>query len=470
MDYIRLIKKVLLVYVVIHGVYGVYANLLIDTNVDCYTAYAMNNNDINESSTYRKETNRNADSKSMTTSVSSHRDNNNLIDNHEEESLSVITTNHIDPIKNRSRVDRKNTVQLSVKDASLSDVVRGIAREYKMNIIGIETLDGTVTAQIKGANGIDILRQLGMMQHFIVKEKNQMIIVDGRGMGNNIEKDILLIKPVHLRPESIKASVAGIVGDEGMTIVPETNQLVVYGTAQERQQVETVIQMIDEIPKQVQLEAIVVAIENSYVREVGLRWSWANLLGRSQNISSGDGSIHFKTDTTRAANKFFINPELRAMENSGRAVIVARPSIVTMNGEEASILIGEKIPVLEDIYSDGGHKASVRYEESGIRLYYKPYILEDGMVDATISAEVSNPVMVSEMKAYKISTRQAKTRVRMKPGDVLIIGGLMDHRKGTQIEKIPLLGDIPLLGNLFKHSRKTNDKVELMILVKATIL
>ena len=76
-----------------------------------------------------------------------------------------------------------------------------------------------------------------------------------------------------------------------------------------------------------------------------------------------------------------------------------------------------------------------------------------------IHAEVSTPIMVSEMKAYKISTRQAHTRVRLQQGEVLVIGGLMDNRDQHQIQKVPILGDIPLLGKLFRHSRKTKDSI-----------
>ena len=92
------------------------------------------------------------------------------------------------------------------------------------------------------------------------------------------------------------------------------------------------------------------------------------------------------------------------------------------------------------------------------------------IIDTSIRAEVSSPIMVSEMKSYKITTRQAQTRVRLQPGEVLVIGGLMDNRDQKQIEKIPILGDIPLLGKLFRHSRKTKDSVEMVILVKATVV
>ena len=158
------------------------------------------------------------------------------------------------------------------------------------------------------------------------------------------------------------------------------------------------------------------------------------------------------------------------METSGKAAIIARPSIMTMNGEEAKILIGERIPVVEETRSDGERYSSVRYEDVWIRLTYTPYVGIDNTVDATINAEVSSPTLVPEMKAYKITAREAKTRVRMKPGEVLVIGGLMDNRNQKQLEKIPLLGDIPLVGKLFRHSRKTKDTVEMVILVKATVV
>ena len=77
---------------------------------------------------------------------------------------------------------------------------------------------------------------------------------------------------------------------------------------------------------------------------------------------------------------------------------------------------------------------------------------------------------IEGMKAYKISTRQAHTRVRLQQGEVLVIGGLMDNRDQQQIQKVPILGDIPLLGKLFRHSRKSKDSVEMLMLVRATVV
>lgn len=148
-------------------------------------------------------------------------------------------------------------------------------------------------------------------------------------------------------------------------------------------------------------------------------------------------------------------------------MLIARPSIMALNGEEAKILIGDRIPVLEEVKDGTESRTTTRYEEAGIRLTCTPYVTEDKGIEATIHAEVSSPALVSEMKAYRITTREAHTKVHLQSGDVLVIGGLMDNREGKQFSKIPILGDIPLLGKLFQHARRTKDSVELCIFVKA---
>lgn len=194
------------------------------------------------------------------------------------------------------------------------------------------------------------------------------------------------------------------------------------------------------------------------------------MTGHGDDKTNSYGAVTFGKTPGGEAYKFFVKPELSLMESSGKAVLIAKPSIMALNGETAHILIGERIPVIEESEVNGERKRSTRYEEVGIKLNYTPIITADGGVDAKIHAEVSTPIMVSEMKAYKISTRQAHTRVRLQQGEVLVIGGLMDNRDQHQIQKVPILGDIPLLGKLFRHSRKSKDSIEMLMLVRATVV
>ena len=360
-------------------------------------------------------------------------------------------------------------ITLNVVNAPLQEVVLGISKSHHLDVIGLESLEGTVTARLNGLDAVDVIRQLGELKHFTVRQEQSVLIIDGYGKSEE-QRQLMVLEPSYMRPETLESALQGVVPNERMTVVKERNQVHVYGTPRETYAIQSVMPRIDTEPKQVQLEATIIAMESSFVKEVGLKWSWLSLTSHGEDTTNSYGSIQFGKLSDGSSYKFFYKPELSAMETSGKAAIIARPSIMTMNGEEAKILIGERIPVVEETRSDGERYSSVRYEDVGIRLTYTPYVGIDNTVDATINAEVSSPTLVPEMKAYKITAREAKTRVRMKPGEVLVIGGLMDNRNQKQLEKIPLLGDIPLVGKLFRHSRKTKDTVEMVILVKATVV
>lgn len=106
--------------------------------------------------------------------------------------------------------------------------------------------------------------------------------------------------------------------------------------------------------------------------------------------------------------------------------------------------------------------AATEYVDAGIKLRYTPIINSDGsMVTAEVHTEVSTPTLVSDLKNYRITSRQADTNVRMKNGETLIIGGLIGEEETKSVQRIPLLSKLPLLGNLFKNTskRKTNTEV-----------
>ena len=92
--------------------------------------------------------------------------------------------------------------------------------------------------------------------------------------------------------------------------------------------------------------------------------------------------------------------------------------------------------MLEEVKDGTESRITTRYEEAGIRLTCTPFVTEDNSIEADIHAEVSSPAMVSELKAYRITTREAHTRVHLQPGEILVIGGLMDNREGKQFSKI----------------------------------
>ena len=369
----------------------------------------------------------------------------------------------VEPNKN------KETITISVRNASLKDTVLGICRSYGISVVGVESLKGNITASVKGESPEEIIKELGRLYHFTVTKQHKTFLIESEDTALE-NRELYVVSPEHLPAESLSNIMGTVVKNDKMAVLSEQNEVIMHLTSGEKRRVETLINAVDKEPKQVQLEATIIAMEQSYAKEQGFRWSWLSLTGHGEDKTNSYGAVTFGKTPSGEAYKFFVKPELSLMESSGKAVLIAKPSIMALNGETAHILIGERIPVIEESEVNGERKRSTRYEEVGIKLNYTPIITADGGVDAKIHAEVSTPIMVSEMKAYKISTRQAHTRVRLQQGEVLIIGGLMDNRDQQQIQKVPILGDIPLLGKLFRHSRKSKDSVEMLMLVRATVV
>ena len=158
------------------------------------------------------------------------------------------------------------------------------------------------------------------------------------------------------------------------------------------------------------------------------------------------------------------------MVTKGKAKVLAKPHVVTMNGRKADILIGSRIPVIVEHMENGVKTTTTEYKDAGIKLTYTPIISADNEITADVEAEVSTPYLVPEMKAYRIITRSANTMVRLASGQLLAIGGLIDKEEGKTFRKVPILGDIPLLGKLFQSHGKSLEESEIIILIRADVI
>ena len=365
-------------------------------------------------------------------------------------------------------------VHIMAKDMPLRTLVQTIARTEKLSVVGLDTLEGKVTLEVRENSGREAINKLGSQLGFLVYEEDGIFIVEGRHEEKE-RRHVRRIVAETATPEELSNLIQTVVPKEHIQVIRSTNEVIYYGTVHEILEVEKVLGSWHTTPKQVQLDVAVLAIEKGYAKELGVQWSFPGLqssgLSMHGKSESGiEGNVHIGHIPKGTSYTFLAHPELSAKEGSSHMALIARPSIVAVNGEEAAILIGERVPVTVESIQNGVTRTSIRYEEAGIRLRCKPYVLQGNHIDTIVEAEVSNPTLVPEMKAYRITTRQAKTRVRIPNGETLVIGGLMDRRTMRQWQKVPILGDIPLLGKLFQHSRKTKDEVELYILVTAKVI
>ena len=236
------------------------------------------------------------------------------------------------------------------------------------------------------------------------------------------------------------------------------------------------------------LEARVVAVSKRAAKELGIDWSWSSLPqypdvsrdasgswhvnGRNAGMdgTSAPGIIRFGRGPEGMPYEFYYTAAIRALVSEGKAKMLARPNVTTVQGREALINIGAEVPVPVVTTSNNVTTTGIEYREAGIILRYTPRVTADGNIVARVHTEVSTPVFVDDLKAYRFQKRSADTTVRLKNGETMVIGGLIDSDESRTLAKIPFLGDLPLLGAFFRTVRTSRNETELMIFLTAHVL
>lgn len=254
----------------------------------------------------------------------------------------------------------------------------------------------------------------------------------------------------------------------------------------------SVIDLLEmEHPSQIRLEAQIIEINSDYTKNLGIQY-WSQTPG--SNSSSGSSTGNPNNDiTVGTAGLFYggedfssnrkhggwlgshvanVNVTLQALINEGKARILSRPSITTMSGKTANILIGGRIPIP---VSDGNGNVSIDWHEYGVKLKIEPVVDSEDKITSKVHAEVStldysHGVKIDSFSVPGIATREAESEVNVRSGMTMAIGGLINSEDAKIVSKIPLLGDLPIIGRFFRHTSNTRDKREVIILITPTLV
>lgn len=246
-----------------------------------------------------------------------------------------------------------------------------------------------------------------------------------------------------------------------------------------------------EHPSQIRLEAQIIEINSDYTKNLGIQY-WSQTPGSNSNSGSSSDNTNSGI-TVGTAGLFYggedfsstrkhggwlgshvanVNVTLQALINEGKARILSRPSITTMSGKTANILIGGRIPIP---VSDGNGNVSIDWHEYGVKLNIEPVVDSEDKITSKVHAEVStldysHGVKIDSFSVPGIATREAESEVNVRSGMTMAIGGLINSEDAKIVSKIPLLGDIPIIGRFFRHTSNTRDKRELIILITPTLV
>ena len=225
-------------------------------------------------------------------------------------------------------------------------------------------------------------------------------------------------------------------------------------------------------PSQIRLEAQVVEIASSNAKELGIQYG-TRTGGDSDSKIDAQNTIYAGEDwNTRGWGGWLvrhsstINASLKALITQGKARILSRPNVSTLSGEKAKILIGGSIPI--PVNEDGS--VTIQWKEYGVKLDIEPVVDQMDKITSKVHAEVSSldyshGVTMNNTTIPGLSTREAEAVIHVSNGMTMVIGGLLNSEDTKTVSKIPLLGNIPILGEFFKHTSRTRDKRELIILI-----
>ena len=342
-------------------------------------------------------------------------------------------------------------LDVRVHDVPVRTVLAGLARSAGINLLVDDTVDGQISMELVDVTAVEAIEAIATSQDLVYERDGDIAFLTA-GRSHDKARRCYTWQLHYADPENLKETAEALVPDGSLRYHNDTNALVLSGTAREAAAVDALVQRLDKPVRQVDVEVEILSLNKEAIHELGLDWRWSSLEG---------GPGH---------RAFVYEGQLHALESTGNAKLLARPHLVAGNGKEAQILIGDRIPVLTEHVDDGEVSRTTEYEDAGIKLVYKPRIHADGSVTAHIPAEVSTPLLVPELKAYRITTRRADTEVCLPPGQDLVIGGLISRETVDNWRKVPILGDIPLLGRIFRHHYKGEKETEVVLVIRSRVL
>lgn len=287
-------------------------------------------------------------------------------------------------------------------------------------------------------------------------------------------------------------------GQNGSTVAvhPATNAIVLSGSADTLEAYRHIIQRLDIPRAQVAVEAIIAEITESRSQELGVQWLFQGSNGALASSSFGSPGINTVAEAQAAGDDTLLGALLsqfsgitagvarlngsgtdfavllNALQNDAETNLLSTPSLTTLDNTEASILVGQEVPFVtgSTTVDNTNPFQTIQREDVGIKLNILPTISADDSIRLRIVQEVSSIDESIEASDVVTNKREIETTVLTQDGGIIVLGGLISDQGANGEQKVPVLGDIPVVGNLFRYSRDSNEKRNLMVFIRARVL
>ncbi|EJU9974394.1 type IV pilus secretin PilQ family protein [Vibrio alginolyticus] len=420
-------------------------------------------------------------------------------------------------------------ISINFQDIPVRNVLQLIADYNQFNLVVSDSVEGNLTLRLDGVPWQQVLDIILQVKGLDKRVDGNVILVaptdelDLREK-QQLEKQKLTEEMGELSSEIIKVNfakasdIAEMINGEGnismlsergsMTIDERTNSLLIRELPENIEVIREIIESLDIPVKQVQIEARIVTINEGNMDELGIRWGFTSISGSNTvggsiennlatiGLYNGEGdddggdadgvgiddflNVNLAATSPNATSLAFqvaklgsdtlLDLELSALQQESKAEIISSPRLITTNKKPAYIEQGTEIPYLE---SSSSGATTVTFKKAVLSLKVTPQITPDNRLVLDLSVTQDRPGQVVKTgtgEAVAIDTQRIGTQVLVNNGETVVLGGIFQHSITNSVDKVPLLGDLPLLGALFRRSYENVGKSELLIFVTPKVV
>ncbi|HEZ4673392.1 TPA: type IV pilus secretin PilQ [Neisseria meningitidis] len=425
-------------------------------------------------------------------------------------------------VNNAPKIFTGRKISLDFQDVEIRTILQILAKESGMNIVASDSVNGKMTLSLKDVpwdQALDLVmqaRNLDMRQQgniVNIAPRDELLAKDKAFL--QAEKDIADLGALYSQNFQLKyknveefrsilrldnADTTGnrntLVSGRGSVLIdPATNTLIVTDTRSVIEKFRKLIDELDVPAQQVMIEARIVEAADGFSRDLGVKFGATGKKKLKNDTSAfgwgvnsgfgGDDKWGAETKInlpiTAAANSISLvraissgalNLELSASESLSKTKTLANPRVLTQNRKEAKIESGYEIPFTVTSIANGGSSTNTELKKAVLGLTVTPNITPDGQIIMTVKINKDSPAQCASgnQTILCISTKNLNTQAMVENGGTLIVGGIYEEDNGNTLTKVPLLGDIPVIGNLFKTRGKKTDRRELLIFITPRIM
>ncbi|HFC0214674.1 TPA: type IV pilus secretin PilQ [Neisseria gonorrhoeae] len=425
-------------------------------------------------------------------------------------------------VNNAPKTFTGRKISLDFQDVEIRTILQILAKESGMNIVASDSVSGKMTLSLKDVpwdQALDLVmqaRNLDMRQQgniVNIAPRDELLAKDKAFL--QAEKDIADLGALYSQNFQLKyknveefrsilrldnADTTGnrntLVSGRGSVLIdPATNTLIVTDTRSVIEKFRKLIDELDVPAQQVMIEARIVEAADGFSRDLGVKFgatgrkklkNETSAFGWGVNSGFGGGdkweaqtkinlpvvAAANSISLVRAISSGALNLELSASESLSKTKTLANPRVLTQNRKEAKIESGYEIPFTVTTASGGGNSTNTELKKAVLGLTVTPNITPDGQIIMTVKINKDSPAQCASGSntILCISTKSLNTQAMVENGGTLIVGGIYEENNGNTLTKVPLLGDIPVIGNLFKTRGKKTDRRELLIFITPRII